>query len=147
MKWYKIKPLGSQNLVYDVSGFGTGDHTDIQIHEDKNSDNQIFKFRSTSWGTYTIHPKHCSNMVLDVEGGGDEHGTPVVLYTQHISNYENNFSRNLNQEFDLQRLGGNLYKIYNRGSGLSLGFDHQGKIRQFFDMSNSTVVELLEIDL
>ncbi|MFK7827937.1 MAG: RICIN domain-containing protein [Oligoflexales bacterium] len=143
-KWYKIKPIRDDGKVYDVCGSYDADCTDIIVYDDNNTNNQKFKFRRTMWGTYTIHPKHTPSKVLDVEEGGDEHGTPVILYSQHIPNHANNFSRNKNQEFHLYRQGGDVYKIVNLGSGLSLGFDVNDRVRQFFDMGVSTMVELVE---
>ncbi|MFK7828043.1 MAG: RICIN domain-containing protein [Oligoflexales bacterium] len=106
-KWYKIRPLRDDGKVYDICGRSYEDCSQVILYDDNNTDNQKFKFKKTMWGTYTIHPMHEPTKVLDIAEGKAEHGTPLILYHTNANNY----SRSKNQEFNLSRIGGDLYRI------------------------------------
>lgn len=145
-KWYKIKPLRNDNKVYDVECSFNENGTSVNLYDDHDADCQLFKFKKTIWGTYTIHPKHAEDKVLDVAEGSREHGAPVIIYDNHVSRSSNEYSRSKNQEFTLSCMGGDVYRIVNLKSGLALGFDVNDKVNQYFDMSVSTWVQLVEVD-
>lgn len=144
-KWYKIRPMGGSK-VYDVQYGSDENGTRLMIWDDQDSDNQMFKFKKTMWGTYTIHPRHAYDKVLDVRNGTKNHGEHVILWDKHESKSENGYSRSQNQEWVLAPIGGDLYKITNVHSKLPLCFDKKNMVNQYYDMTTASFVELVEVD-
>lgn len=89
--WMTIHPLCS-DLVLDVACGGTGDGTNVWTYAENGSDAQKFHFEKAenktplSGGTYLIHSKIDTNMVLTVASGSTDSAANIELRRNSQSN-------------------------------------------------------------
>jgi hypothetical protein len=140
-KKYKIRPLGLDK-VYDVSGCSGEDCAKIILWEDHGGKNQLFQFQPTPYGTYKIFTHR--TFLFDICNNSEENGAQLIQFHCKNNLYRGAVARHKNQEFYVSRFGGNIYRITNVKSGMSLGFDEDDNVKQYIDWTNSTLVELEE---
>ena len=147
-KWYRIKPLGDDDKCYDVCNGSQEDCAKVILYKQCNeSKNQQFKFEVAprNRSAFLIHPRHAPQKVLDISEGSEENGAGLIQYHYITNRYNPNFKHD-NQEFYVSRIGGDLYRITNVKSGLSLGFDEDDDICQYLDFGPDSIVKLEEVD-
>ena len=83
---YKIQPLYSKNLVFEVEKGKIKDGTNIQLGESKDEKYQYFKILSRSDNCCRFEPLHCRTSVIDVKYSKMKNQTNIHLYTQNSSN-------------------------------------------------------------
>ena len=99
---YKIQPLYSKNLVFEVEKGKIKDGTNIQLGESKDEKYQYFKILPRDDNCCRFEPMHCRTSVIDVKHSKMKNHNNIQLYTQNSTNA---------QYFNIIKVGEDCYSF------------------------------------
>ena len=107
---YRLTTRGNQNMALDITGFGNGNSTTVQLWYANHTSNQQWLVEAQGDGTYKIYAYSGRNSVqmLDDNNGGIGDGNAVTTYQDY---------NNTPQRWYFKDIGGGYYRIIPAAAG------------------------------